>query len=479
MPKQPAMPASKSSHLSHKEWTIPLFPYKIALFVVLLLLMVLFIRSFSTTACDCSIQTANGPPEYSYTLVQKSDAIGEDLMQVQARDLKDVKMVCDSLPNCAGYNSNGWLKTKVTGHITGTADLYVKSGIVSSATIVQSPVMNSKTSSSYEEMLTTMKIYIYEVSTGARISRLYSHDIERGILDMISSSRLRTRRPEEATFFFIPVRCSYFFHRSPSEEKGILKAKEHLTETLEIIKKTYPYWERTAGSDHVYVCAHRIGAGMGGTLLKNSVALVYSADYDSPYFVPHRDIALPPYPTHLSSFNSDGKRNDLASSPRSVLAFFAGDVTSGRIRPTLYSLYGSDHSIVIFSQDVSWKVRLKYLSQSKFCLIVRGEDVWSSQLVDAIMASCVPVIISDHYHLPLQGVVHWEEFSLIISESQISSLKDVLIRVSIAKHRSLQDKLRMVQRHFIWNEIPKPYDAFYSVMFELWQRRDVVRYRRK
>lgn len=346
--------------------------------------------------------------------------------------------------------------------------------------MVKTPVMNSKTlSSSYEEMLSKMKIYIYEVSTGAIISRHYSHDIERGISDMISRSRLRTRHPEEATFFFIPIRCSYFFHRSPNEQEGILKAKEHLTETLEIIKKTYPYWDRTAGSDHVYVCAHSVGAGIGGTLLKNSVALVYSADYDSPYFVPHRDIAIPPYPTHQSSFNSDSKRNTLALSARKVLAFFAGDVTSGRIRPTLYSLYASDHSIVIFAQDISWNVRLKYLSQSKFCLIVRGKDVWSSHLIDAIMASCVPVIVSDHYHLPLQGVVHWEEFSLIVSESQISSLKDILLRVSIAKHRSLQEKLRAVQQHFIWNELATPYDAFHSVMFELWQRRDVVRYRRK
>ena len=40
--------------------------------------------------------------------------------------------------------------------------------------------------------------------------------------------------------------------------------------------------------------------------------------------------------------------------------------------------------------------------------------------MEAILAGCIPVIISDHYHLPLQELVDWKEFSLIIPESEVS-----------------------------------------------------------
>ena len=33
-----------------------------------------------------------------------------------------------------------------------------------------------------------------------------------------------------------------------------------------------------------------------------------------------------------------------------------------------------------------------------------------------------------------------------------------------------------VYTHFMWNDPPQPYDAFYSVLYQLWRRRGVVRY---
>jgi len=36
---------------------------------------------------------------------------------------------------------------------------------------------------------------------------------------------------------------------------------------------------------------------------------------------------------------------------------------------------------------------------------------------------CIPVILSDHYHLPLQGIVNWSEFSVIVREDEVSTYR--------------------------------------------------------
>ena len=55
-----------------------------------------------------------------------------------------------------------------------------------------------------------------------------------------------------------------------------------------------PYWNRSLGSDHFYICAHDMGADVAATadrnLMKNSIALVNTADYTEPYYIPHKVI---------------------------------------------------------------------------------------------------------------------------------------------------------------------------------------------
>lgn len=453
-------------------------------YVVVILLVVVMLLGWGPalfTKKECSHLIVSEPQQFSYAVLRNRDINGEDLMHVQANDLEDVKKVCNLFPNCAGFNSNGWLKTKVSDHISGPADIYVKSEKPVRGQI-ETIVQPSETfSNSYDQMIAKMKIFVYELTISTRHIRHRSsgHGVEHFIEDKLSKSHLRTRNAEEATFFFVPIRCSYYIYSTPLQQDGIKIAKEQVAETIEYIRKRYPYWDRTYGTDHFYICSHSIGAGIGGDLLKNSIALVYSADYENPYFIPHKDLSLPPYPTHTSSFNTDSKRRKLSATSRPVLAFCAGDMASGRIRPTLYSLFATDPTIVLFAQDISWNVKLKYLSQSKFCLIPRGKDVWSSDLMDAVMSGCIPVILSDHYHLPLQGIVNWSEFSIIIPESQVANLKRILISISNAHYKAMREKLIKVQNYFIWNDPVKPYDAFNSIMYELWQRRAVIRYRKK
>lgn len=97
--------------------------------------------------------------------------------------------------------------------------------------------------------------------------------------------------------------------------------------------------------------------------------------------------------------------------------------------------------------------------------------------MDAIWFGCVPVILADYYHLPLQGLLDWNVFSVIIPESQVDDLKKILLAISQERISEMQKALRQVYGHLTWNDPPRPYDAFNSVLFSLWQHRHVLRYK--
>ena len=94
--------------------------------------------------------------------------------------------------------------------------------------------------------------------------------------------------------------------------------------------------------------------------------------------------------------------------------------------------------------------------------------------MDAIWAGCVPVIIADHYHLPFSELVDWATFSVIVRESQLDRLKDVLQSIPDEVYAELQRNLAHVRPRFIWNDPPIPGDAFYSILTLLWRRRHLV-----
>jgi len=49
-------------------------------------------------------------------------------------------------------------------------------------------------------------------------------------------------------------------------------------------------------------------------------------------------------------------------------------------------------------------------------------QAWSPRLMDALWFGCVPVIISDHYVLPLENILNWDDITYRIPESQVSRL---------------------------------------------------------
>ncbi len=108
------------------------------------------------------------------------------------------------------------------------------------------------------------------------------------------------QNPNEATFYFIPARCSAYRKSASSLTDGIDKAANTMKSILEYIKFKYSYWNKTLGTNHFYLCAHDMGTELvkysDPNLWKNSIGLVNTADSSEPLFIPHKDISLPPHP---------------------------------------------------------------------------------------------------------------------------------------------------------------------------------------
>lgn len=97
------------------------------------------------------------------------------------------------------------------------------------------------------------------------------------------------------------------------------------------VRHRFQYWNETLGADHFYVCAHDMGTEVAKLadieLRKNSMALVNTADYSEPFFVPHKDISIPHHPGRgvidWSTVGQGGATFDPYQ--RTRLAFMAGN----------------------------------------------------------------------------------------------------------------------------------------------------------
>lgn len=159
---------------------------------------------------------------------------------------------------------------------------------------------------------------------------------------------------------------------------------------------------------------------------------------------------------------------------RHKLVFFAGRVQNSHIRQELISVWENDTDMDIFSRSAPFPYE-EGLRKSKYCLHVKGYEVNTARVCDAIHYGCIPVIVSNYYDLPFSNVLDWGKFSVIISHKNIVMLKNILLSISKLKYLSMYQNLRLVKRHFEWHTTPRGYDSFHMTAYQLWLRRGVYK----
>lgn len=158
---------------------------------------------------------------------------------------------------------------------------------------------------------------------------------------------------------------------------------------------------------------------------------------------------------------------------RKKLAFYAGTAIAP-LRKTLVERWGNDSAILVHGGRLKTPYNEQLLS-SKYCLHVKGFEVNTARIGDALYYGCVPVILADYYDLPFMDILNWKSFAVVITSSDIPNLKKILRSIGSKKYAALQANVLKVRKHFMWNSSPLDYDAFYMVMYELWLRRSSIR----
>ena len=111
-----------------------------------------------------------------------------------------------------------------------------------------------------------MKLYVYDLpskynrdwlSNERCNTHLFAAEV--AIHEALSGSGFRTLDPWEADFFFVPVYVSCNFS-TVNGFPAIGHARPLMASAVQRIASAMPFWNRSGGSDHVFVATHDFGA---------------------------------------------------------------------------------------------------------------------------------------------------------------------------------------------------------------------------
>ncbi|XP_009617934.1 putative glycosyltransferase At5g03795 isoform X2 [Nicotiana tabacum] len=335
---------------------------------------------------------------------------------------------------------------------------------------------------SYLEMEKQFKVFVYEegdqpIFHNGPCKSIYA--MEGNFIYQMETTKFRTRDPEKAHIFFLPISVTAIVHfiydRNSKEHWNPMK--QTLRDYINLVAGKYPYWNRSLGADHFMLACHDWGPEISKAvpeLFKNSIRALCNAN-TSEGFKPSKDVSFPEI--LLPGGTMDGLIGGPSPSHRSILAFFAGGL-HGPIRPILLEHWeNKDDDIQVHRYLPKGVSYYGMLRKSKYCLCPSGYEVASPRMVEALYTGCVPVLIKDHYVLPFSDVLNWKSFSVEVLVEEIPNLKKILAGISTRQYIRLQRRGKQVRRHFEVNMPPKRYDVFHMILHSIWLRRLNMRIR--
>ncbi|KAK6140873.1 hypothetical protein DH2020_025405 [Rehmannia glutinosa] len=326
---------------------------------------------------------------------------------------------------------------------------------------------------SYELMEQTLKIYVY--TEGERpifhqpeLDGIYAS--EGWFMKLLEENKhFVTTNPNKAHLFYLPFSSRILeetlYVPNSHSHKNLVK---YLSSYLKTITTKHDFWNRTDGADHFLVACH----DWTSRIMKNCIRALCNADVKGGFQF-GKDVSLP------EIYISDAKNplKDLGGkspSQRGILAFFAGKM-HGYLRPILLNYWeNKDPDMKIFGKlhEVKGQMTyIQYMKSSKYCLSVKGYEPYTPRVMEAIFYECVPVIISDNYVPPFFESLNWESFAVFVLEKDIPNLKNILLSISEKRYIKMQQRVRQVQKHFLWHSKPVKYDVFHMILHSVWYTR--------
>ncbi|KAL5081820.1 hypothetical protein RYX36_010241 [Vicia faba] len=345
-------------------------------------------------------------------------------------------------------------------------------------------------------LLKNLKVFIYELPTKYNKDWLMNERCkthlfasEVAIHTALLKSDVRTFDPYEADFFFVPVYVSCNFS-TVNGFPAIGHARALITSAVELVSTEYPFWNKSSGSDHVFVASHDFGAcfhtlednamkdGIPG-ILKNSIVLqTFGVEYKHPC-QEVENVVIPPYVSPEKIWRTLEKAP--VNGRRDIWAFFRGKMEvhpknvsgrfySKRVRTEIWRKFNGDRRFYLRRHRFSgYQMEI---ARSVFCLCPLGWAPWSPRLVESVALGCVPVIIADGIRLPFSSAVKWAEISLTVAEKDVGKIDKILERVVATNLTLIQRNLwdPNTRQALLFNSEIQEGDATWHVLYSLSQK---------
>ncbi|KAL5981794.1 putative glucuronoxylan glucuronosyltransferase f8h [Asimina triloba] len=366
---------------------------------------------------------------------------------------------------CLYFLTSFFLPTSTSAPATAVIPLSKTASFSAFHALIEKPTNANIAKSQNDFAASDLKVFVYDLPPEYNRAwlldeRCRSHlfAAEVAIHEALLGSEFRTEDPWEADFFFVPVYVSCNFS-TVNGFPAIGHARRTLASAVEVIAREMPFWNRSDGSDHVFVASHDYGACFHAMeevaiadgipeFLRNSVILQTFGVLQPHVCQDVEHVLIPPYvppecvERTLEALPANGRRD--------IWAFFRGkmEVHPKNISGRFYSRRVRTEIWHRFNGHPKFYLRRKRfagyqaeIARSVFCLCPLGWAPWSPRLVESVALGCVPVIIADGIRLPFPSTVPWPEISLSIPESDVPDLARILKHVAATNLTAIQRRL--------------------------------------
>ncbi|PHT83447.1 hypothetical protein T459_11890 [Capsicum annuum] len=261
----------------------------------------------------------------------------------------------------------------------------------------------------------------------------------------------------------------------------------------------YPFWNRTRGSDHFRVACHDWAQGPFLDMVSEPGPFPFLAPVHTPVSIgPGREggVRVGKSPTLVGEGTSGLLAFEVELGSRSILNMVSEPVPIGPSReggvrvgksPTLVGEWAGGlrvrpkgHYTLKDHEELSRNtIKALWNADISEGLFVSGKDVSLRNLggkrvsqwpILSFFAGNMhsPLLSLINFALPFSEVLNWSAFSVVVSEKDIPRLKDILSSIPLRRYQAMQNNVKMVQKHFLWNSTPTRYDLFQMILHSIW-----------
>ncbi|KAK9127038.1 hypothetical protein Syun_015835 [Stephania yunnanensis] len=341
--------------------------------------------------------------------------------------------------------------------------------------------------SNYQKMISDLKIYAYPQPPQVEQGHHHHHHHPSSLFhSSLLKSPFLTTDGDRAHLFYLPISTT--------------NSSRTTARLIRDLRSNYPYWNRTLGADHFYVSSASAGGGEVRyqsnrnmvELKKNSVRITpanNNNDYEGKsLFVPHKDIILPSAAAAAATPLGLVPAAAAAAADAKFLILVKGASDEKRAAGLLTELRADPDFHLLHQENTIGRL-------PRFRLFIMyddgGEETGDhplSEIGEALQSGWVPLILSlsdrPVLDLPFADLLKWSEIAVFVGGGGKEMMKKRLLSLSsVSGYERMRELGKMAARHFVWNHHSPPlpssaYDAFHTLLYQLWMRRHVVTYTR-